>query len=710
MGCGLLESDVASVDGDIDKTELSSLRSSSPKSSSAASSASCTDEVSSIVSDSSDRSAALLLLDLAEDDGAATSASAAETSVTTPDGGSLCGLEDEIEALDMAEYRAEELIAQGADMRHVLCTSWKLQPKMAVGMKLRKAASGGGSRASQQALRDATSAQRKAIVQVEDERFSGRNNGSQGNTFRGRGSGLRCGRPPPGFERRSFDSATLLTEANPASRSGPTPILVSYADGSNTLSLAAEPMVLHDITVSCVADTCHVFLSQMKNPTFAGLEPLEAAMYEAYNMQEEEGAALQLLRPIAAGSLLAVFSDEKWYRCQVVAYHPASDTCDIKFVDHGGYTTVSVSALRPLRSDFVRLPFQTIEVYVAAICSARDEIMIDIAADLLFRKEISVQLLGSAKDGVPVVQIYFYQNDYIHLLTQEIVDDCYRTYLRSHPDHVAILPLKNYVEEEEERSESCCCSDGETTAVGDESGIGTGSEADEDEEEREDWSRQVERWNEADSTLATNVVAVEDKTTVFDETDAVVDYTGDVVNHTDALVDYTGTVVDHTDAVTYVPVYQPEVFDPAAAAHPAYYVPEPCVPVLYYVAADPNGAPCFYPVVAAVPAFYPQPLEGGEFLPVGGEWVEQPCEAVYFHNAEEEAYPESLSEDAYCDRETNVLDQEEEDEQEEVQEVVDEQGVDNVDRDIAQLLSKPYEEWSQADYERFYQYEEDQQH
>ena len=149
-GCGLLSID-SDVDGDNDKTELLSLRSSSPKSAS-----SCTDDIGSVVSDTSDRSAAAVLLELDE-----------------ASGGQLCGgLEEDLEAslsLACEEDAAEELMRQGADMRHVLCTSWKLQPKMAVGMRLRKGVSGSGGvggRAGQLALRDAAAAQKKAIIQV----------------------------------------------------------------------------------------------------------------------------------------------------------------------------------------------------------------------------------------------------------------------------------------------------------------------------------------------------------------------------------------------------------------------------------------------------------------------------------------------------------------------------------------------------------------
>jgi hypothetical protein len=156
VGSSLIDSDASSVDIDDSKTELSSLRSSSPKSSSlSTASSSCS---SSTADDSrsngSDRSAAAAALSEEIDE---TTAAAV-----------TCGLEDDLEAsLHLCEEdRAEELMRQGADMRHVLCTSWRLQPKMAVGMRLRKGSSTAAGSGGGKALRDAALAQKKAIIQV----------------------------------------------------------------------------------------------------------------------------------------------------------------------------------------------------------------------------------------------------------------------------------------------------------------------------------------------------------------------------------------------------------------------------------------------------------------------------------------------------------------------------------------------------------------
>ena len=151
--------------------------------------------------------------------------------------------------MKVTEENAEELIKQGADMRHVLRTSWKLQPKFLVGKKVLSKCAGLIRTAPGQALRDMANAQK---LSVEEHARS-----------------ARYGSNPPGVEYLPFDP-TAVNEA--------APILVSYADGSNTLTLANQPLCLHNITVSCVVDTCHLFIQQMQNPTFPGVEPLEDDM------------------------------------------------------------------------------------------------------------------------------------------------------------------------------------------------------------------------------------------------------------------------------------------------------------------------------------------------------------------------------------------------------------------------------------------------
>jgi len=309
---------------------------------------------------------------------------------------------NDLDNMKITEIQAEEMMKEGADMRHVLTTAWKLKPKIT--KKFKKGTKLSGKAVlkllnfdynDQDAELDQQQRMSRAWAQYEK-------------------SLNRRSRAPPGFE--NIDDII----ARKSSKAQKPECLVSYANGTNTLNLATEPIIVHDITMSCMVDSCRGFIQQMNNPTFEGLANLEEEIYSTYSMEP----AKELLRPIATGSVLGVFTDDKWYRCQVVSFNAVNDTCDIKFVDHGGYTTVPVSALRQLKADFLRLPFQAIEVYLAHVNPSEQEIQTDIASEILFHKNISIQLLGMADDGLPMVQAYYYDGDYINIFTQEIIDTC----------------------------------------------------------------------------------------------------------------------------------------------------------------------------------------------------------------------------------------------------------------------------------------------
>lgn len=470
---------------------------------------------------------------------------------------------DELEhlKLDGGAESTEEMVRAGADMRHVLSTTWKLQSKITVDKKLNSKSSGMFKNSPGQALRDMAEAQKLAIEEHEmAAKYS------------------RAGkvRPPPGFEK---------TMALTAASDQPAPILVSYADGSNTMTLTNEALTVHNVTVASAVDSCHVFIKQMQNPTHAGLAPLEEAMFDAYQNEE---APLTLFRPIATGSLLAVNTDDKWYRCQVVSFDKEQDVCEVKFVDHGGYTTVPVDELRQLRSDFVQLPFQAIEVYIAHIIPASDEIEIDIAADILFRDDVSLQLIGLAEDGIPVVQAYFYLDGYINLLTQDILDEAQHIYMKHHPDYVP-TPIIS--------SSSCSLASSET---------GADSIIDEfptlEESMRDSGSGS---WTPDDSSLT----CAED-----------LYHQQNIVYMPSAPISPEGAVVipensAYPSEVAWVPVQQPML---------AYYVPDPNTGVLYCVTTPLVPAT---PVYASVPEVSPQSVDL-ESKPYD-EWTQEDYEVYY---------------------------------------------------------------------------------
>ena len=335
--------------------------------------------------------------------------SSVSESSESPDGSVISDFEleaeriaNDLDNMKITEIQAEEMMKEGMDMRHVLQAAWQLKPKIT--KKFKKGVKLNGS-ALLKLLNFANYDEKDEVDQ----------NMKMSQAWAQYEKSLNSkARAPPGFENIDavIEKKRILKEKEQ--------ILVSYANGTNTFNLATEPMTLHDVTVSCMVDSCRGFVQQTKNPTFEGLKNLEEEMVSTYSME----AGTPLMRPIAHGSVVAVFTDDKWYRCQVVSYNPATDACDVKFVDHGGYTTVAASDLRQLKSEFLRLPFQAIEVYFAHIKPANSEVEIDIASEILFNTAISLQLVGQAEDGLSMVQAYYYDGDYVKLFTQEVIDTC----------------------------------------------------------------------------------------------------------------------------------------------------------------------------------------------------------------------------------------------------------------------------------------------
>lgn len=70
---------------------------------------------------------------------------------------------------------------------------------------------------------------------------------------------------------------------------------------------------------------------------------------------------------VAAGVICAAPMLNGWYRAQIMATYEKSDECDIKYVDYGGYSRISSSLLKQIRSDFMTLPFEAVECYVANV-------------------------------------------------------------------------------------------------------------------------------------------------------------------------------------------------------------------------------------------------------------------------------------------------------------------------------------------------------
>lgn len=81
-----------------------------------------------------------------------------------------------------------------------------------------------------------------------------------------------------------------------------------------------------------------------------------------------------------------------WYRAMIVDVFE-NDECEVKFVDYGGFSRLPVASLRQIRVDFMTLPFQASECYLANVKPAKGKLIFNLRVLLtkvsnIFRRRV----------------------------------------------------------------------------------------------------------------------------------------------------------------------------------------------------------------------------------------------------------------------------------------------------------------------------------
>lgn len=166
--------------------------------------------------------------------------------------------------------------------------------------------------------------------------------------------------------------------------------------------------VMNEVRVATIVSPSHLFLQQPSHPTFPALDRLNACMYRCYN----ELATPELNRTeLDTGVVCVALYETVWYRVQIISYDASTDYCDVKFLDYGGYMSLPSSVLRKIRSDFLTLPFQAIECYLANITPLNADEMwptetVLTLEEILAGKIGTASWIGVAEDGIPMVHLF----------------------------------------------------------------------------------------------------------------------------------------------------------------------------------------------------------------------------------------------------------------------------------------------------------------
>jgi len=215
--------------------------------------------------------------------------------------------------------------------------------------------------------------------------------------------------------KKKFNTNTEVTFEQVNRSKGSHPI--THHNGNVTLALAEG--VMHDVFVSSIVGGGHVFLQQPCHPTYWALERLDQCMNNTYNQFN----CPQVPQPIVLNSVCAAPCDGGWYRCQIVSYDEDTDTCDVKYLDYGGYASLAATSLKQIRTDFLSLPFQAIECYLANIQPQDDEnVSALVLEELVSGQVVQARMIGTNEQGIPMVHLYRAVSGQTTMVNRELVD------------------------------------------------------------------------------------------------------------------------------------------------------------------------------------------------------------------------------------------------------------------------------------------------
>lgn len=216
------------------------------------------------------------------------------------------------------------------------------------------------------------------------------------------------------FPASRFSSLTLAQVNIPITHGIPVP---------RTLQLHLPEGVSCDVILSSMVNAGHFFLQQPTHPTYTSLSRLDQCMVTCY-VQTETPA---LPYPVEAGVICAAPVMDGWFRAQIVHVYDNMEQCDVKFVDYGGYSCIPVASLRQIRSDFMTLPFQAAEFYLASVKPVDEELGWSVEACAAFEEMAQGHILQAlivafADDGIPCVHLYHVQGASVVFINRELVN------------------------------------------------------------------------------------------------------------------------------------------------------------------------------------------------------------------------------------------------------------------------------------------------
>jgi len=247
--------------------------------------------------------------------------------------------------------------------------------------------------------------------------------------------------------KSEIDAALALIRAKFPIKKYPHLTLIQINVAIESIPVLPDSIQLHlpqevscDVIISAIVAPNHIFIQQISHPTYSSLARLDACMAQCYNDLDTP-----VPQPVLPNIICAAPSMDGWYRAKVVAVYPPVEAAattedqkaagtnetdfevDICFVDYGGYSRVPASCLRQIRADFMSLPFQSVECFLANVAPVDGEEGWSAEAfnqleTLTSERMLQAQTVAFSMEGLPLIYLYQISSCEAQLVNRQLVD------------------------------------------------------------------------------------------------------------------------------------------------------------------------------------------------------------------------------------------------------------------------------------------------
>ena len=217
------------------------------------------------------------------------------------------------------------------------------------------------------------------------------------------------------FPLSRFPQVTLLQ----------TPNMIPVETISEAAQLHLPEGISCDVIVSDSVSPKHVFLQQPTHASFHLLQRLDQYMISTYNFNDTPG-----VDEPAVGIICAVQRGEGWYRAIVTDC--SGPNAVVRLLDYGGYITVPKASLRQVQRDYMSIPFQATECFLAHVEPVNDvwtEEAHKYFKSLTDKQILQAYIVGYTEERIPNIQLYRIVNKQAFLINQELCDAGHAIYV-----------------------------------------------------------------------------------------------------------------------------------------------------------------------------------------------------------------------------------------------------------------------------------------